>query len=240
MDNGNEVRNWYNRFSERQRTTGVNLRHYRLCNEIIRAGLRKNSSVLEIGCGVGTLTGLLYRYIKNNGLLVATDISDMSISLARQSLPKSNHLKFIAADIIHFSYPGKFDFIILPDVLEHIPEAHHAQLFQVITSHMHEDSVVIINVPHPKVAEYLQLHHPEQLQIIDLAIHVDALMKDIYSHNLILESYKSYSLFNNAREYVLIILRMNTSVSWKPRTRWQIIRTKMAERVRYAWLTIRH
>ena len=78
-----EVSNWYNSYSVRQLKTGVNLRHYTIINELIGAGLKRNSRVLEIGCGVGTLTGLMLRYLRR-GMVVSTDISDESVEIARQ------------------------------------------------------------------------------------------------------------------------------------------------------------
>ena len=67
---------------------GVNLRHFMIMDHLIRFGLRKDSKVLEIGCGIGKLTGLLYKYIKR-GKIVGMDISNESVEIARKRIPKS-------------------------------------------------------------------------------------------------------------------------------------------------------
>ena len=97
-------------------------------NELIKSGLRKDSVVLEVGCGVGTLTVLLNKFL-SKGKLVATDISDESIEKAKKRIPNSNKIDFFVTDMKDFSYSQKFDFIVLPDVLEHIPIDQHKELF---------------------------------------------------------------------------------------------------------------
>ena len=91
MSNSKDVRGWYNNFSKNQTETGVNIRHYKIMNELIKSGLRKDSVVLEVGCGVGTLTVLLNKFL-SKGKLVATDISDESIEKAKKRIPNSNKI----------------------------------------------------------------------------------------------------------------------------------------------------
>ena len=124
MSNSKDVRGWYNNFSKNQTETGVNIRHYKIMNELIKSGLRKDSVVLEVGCGVGTLTVLLNKFL-SKGKLVATDISDEAIEKAKQRIPNSNKIDIFVTDMKDFSYSQKFDFIVLPDVLEHIPIDQH-------------------------------------------------------------------------------------------------------------------
>ena len=77
MDPGSEVSNFYDTFTQYELKSGVNLRHYTIFNAVIQSGLRRNHTVLEIGCGIGQLTGLLHRYLRK-GKLVSTDISPES------------------------------------------------------------------------------------------------------------------------------------------------------------------
>ncbi|MBK9735605.1 MAG: class I SAM-dependent methyltransferase [Saprospiraceae bacterium] len=199
-----KFRNWYNDFSKQQIKTSINLRHYTLFNKIVNAGLKKESKILEIGCGIGTLTGLLYSYNKF-GHIVAADISDESIEIAKRRIGISERIDYVVTDMITFEYKHKFDFIILPDVMEHIPVEQHENLFKVISIHMHPSSKVVINIPHPKAIEFLRKNSPEKLQIIDQPLSADKLISDAYQNNLVLESYNSYSIFNNQHDFAFII-----------------------------------
>jgi trans-aconitate 2-methyltransferase len=227
-----EVSNWYNRYSERQLKTGVNLRHYTIINELIGAGLKRNSRVLEIGCGVGILTGLMLRYLRR-GMVVSTDISDESVEIARQLYGGTRRAEFIATDMKGFSHPGKFDFIVLADVLEHIPASEHADLFARIAEHMHEKSLIFINLPHPKALDYIRIHKPELLQIIDQSIPANSLINDVYSNGLRLIEYSSRSIFDMESDYAMIWLKLDSPVTLCPLPKRCIIMKKLRARIRF-------
>lgn len=232
MHTTRDIQDWYNGFTKRQVATGINLRHYTIMNHLFRSGLRKNHSVLEIGCGIGTLTELLHKYLIR-GKIVATDISDGSIEIARQRLKNPANIDFIVTDMREFSYPEQFDFIILPDVLEHIPIEDHQELFKNMSDHMHEHSTLVIHLPHPKALDFVRNHKPEELQIIDQSIAADSLLKDAYDNGLILVNYTSYSLFNKERDYVFVEFKKNNDTVLTPYSRFFISRKKFIERMRY-------
>lgn len=232
MNESVKVKAWYNGFSSKQVKTGVNLRHYRLMNELIAGGLRAGSNVLEAGCGVGTLTSLLHTYIKR-GKIVSIDISDKSVEIAAGRFPKSRRVEFIATDIMDFQYPAKFDFIILADVLEHIPVEQHKALFGVLADHMHADSQIFINIPHPLALDYIRKNNPEQLQIIDQSLSAGKLTEDICHNDLTLVNYRSYSLFNREHDYVLIWLKKKGEIILNPLPKLCIIRRKLVARIRF-------
>ncbi len=232
MESKEEIKKWYNTFSEKQVATGTNLRHYAIFNKLIDSGLRKNHSVLEIGCGIGTLTKLVYGFLKK-GELVATDISDESIEIAKKRMPPSKRINFLVTDMKDFSYPKKFDFIVLPDVLEHIPIEQHKDLFEVICKHMHHESLVIINIPHPKALDFLSIHSPEKLQIIDQSISADTMINNAYTADLELIDYISYSIFNKENDSVLIRFKKNNAITLTPLSKLVIIRRKSIERIKY-------
>ena len=225
------VEQYYDEYSVQQLKKGLNLRHFKIFNKTVACGLKKEHSVLEIGCGIGTLTGLLAKYLKK-GKLVAVDISPKSIEIAKARIGKTDRLEFFVTDMQDFSYPGKFDFIILPDVLEHIPIEQHNQLFGVLRRLMHDNSVIIINIPHPKNIEFNREFFPERLQIIDQALRADDLLNTIYAHDLILETYEAYKIFSDVPDYAFIKLAVNKPLHFKTQFLGKIIARKLFERIK--------
>ncbi len=232
MSSNNDIRKWYNNFSKAQLSTGVNLRHYRIMNHLSDYGLKNDSTVLEIGCGIGTLTGLIHRVVRK-GKLVATDISDESIEIAKNRIPKSTSIEFVVTDMQDFTHAIKFDFVVLPDVLEHIPMEQHDQLFKNIAALMHENSVIVIHIPHPKALDYSRKYTPEILQIVDQSITAKQMIDSTYKNDLVLIDYKSYSVFNNVPDYVLATFRKEYAVTLKSLPKSIIIFRKLTARLRF-------
>ena len=232
MSNSKDVRGWYNNFSKNQTETGLNIRHYKIMNELIKSGLRKDSVVLEVGCGVGTLTVLLNKFL-SKGKLVATDISDESIEKAKKRIPNSSKIDFFVTDMKDFSYLQKFDFIVLPDVLEHIPIDQHKELFSCFEENMNEKSMIFIHVPHPRMIENVRKLNPERLQIIDQSIEADRLLSDACANHLTLVSYEPYALFQDKNDYVVIKFIKNNFVNYSPISKFSIIYKKTIERIKF-------
>ena len=122
------IADFYDRYVPRQLAAGVNARHELIHDLAVDNGLRDGMRVLEIGCGVGTLTSLLARRLAN-GSLLAVDLSPGSIEQATTRLRRYPHVRFAVADAVTAELPGPFDMIILPDVLEHVPADQHVRLF---------------------------------------------------------------------------------------------------------------
>ncbi len=202
-----DVRKFYNEYVPRQRSVGVNIRHLSILKRLKKAGLTDSSTVLEIGCGIGTLTSLLARVVRN-GKIVATDISDESIAHARKELKHTN-IEFITADIIDHSLTRKFDLIVLADVLEHVPIEYHPAIFKNLSSMMLADSVLAINIPFPLFNAWAIENTPEKMQIIDQALHTDDLLSAAYPAGLHLAQLESYSLWTSPCDYQWIIFHKN-------------------------------
>jgi len=237
MKTSEETQEWYNSFADEQIKAGVNIRHYTLMRHFFNLGLKRNHSVLEIGCGIGTLTGLLNKYL-NKGKLVAADISDKSIETAKRRIKNSQNIEFVVTDMKDFSSPEKFDFIILPDVLEHIPIEQHQNLFRITANLMHDNSQLVIHIPHPKMIDFIRINTPEKLQIIDQAISADKLLNDAYHNNLALVNYLSYSLYYYEKDYVLINFKKNIPVNFNAYSKNIIVKNKFIARVIYFLKTL--
>jgi trans-aconitate 2-methyltransferase len=229
-DQSKIVSDFYDKFSRSQVKTGINLRHFYLFNRLKKFGLKRNSSVLEIGCGIGTLTGLIAKYIKRGRMLV-TDISPENIAIARRRLEGYPNLVFEVSDMSDFDAGRKFDFIVLADVIEHIPVDAHPGLFETLTRHMHSGSIVFIHVPHPKSIEYFEKNDRSKLQIIDQAIYANVLVSNAERCGMILHKYFAYSLFHKENDYVLATFGLAGAINFTSVPRLKIILRKMYHRI---------
>ncbi|MDH5597667.1 MAG: class I SAM-dependent methyltransferase [Cyclobacteriaceae bacterium] len=200
----NKIADFYDNFSESQVKTGTNLRHYHLVNVLKENGLTSSSSLFEIGCGIGTVTKLLAGKI-GKGKLVATDISPKTIEIARKRLPEN--VELYVSDMQVLPCEGTFDFILLADVLEHIPVEQHPVLFQNIRKLCHAKSKVIMNIPNPEFLDLMRNKHPEALQVIDQSLYANQLTPVFEQNGFWVDKMVSYSLFYTYPDYQLIVLK---------------------------------
>lgn len=201
-----QVSDWYDGFTAHQSKLGINIRHRTILKNAKRAGLKDGMRVLEIGCGIGTVTSLLAKTVPG-GRILAVDISPKSIAIAKANLQRYRNVGFLVSDMGDFRSPDRFDFVVLPDVIEHIPVDQHPQLFATIAKHLDPEARVLINVPNAQLLEHLHTHDPGVLQVIDQPIHFDRLMDAIYRAGLVLVSLTSYGLQFAHAEYHSIVLR---------------------------------
>lgn len=196
---------------EKQNLTKPNSRHYTILKNLKRAGLKNDSVVLEIGCGIGTLTALVAKNI-SSGFIVAADISPETIDFDKHKHSSFKNIEFLVSDMTNFSHTKKFDFVVLPDVLEHIPAEAHGNIFKTIRTLIHDKSVVLINIPDPRCLEWFHQYKPDMLQIIDQPLYTDKLLSAIYPHGFYLESLESYALGYYQHDYQSLILRPNIAL----------------------------
>jgi trans-aconitate 2-methyltransferase len=201
-----EVEQFYNDFAYRQRKTGVNQRHRLIMHHLKNAGLIRNHHVLEIGCGIGTLTSLLANWLRY-GSLVSVDISQESIRIARENLKQCSNLHLIHGDITETDIDQNFDVVVLPDVLEHIPVEHHSALFAKISELLKHDGFVFINIPNPEYLAWCHIHKKELLQIIDQPLYPNELLQHIYANKLIVTDLKTYSVWVRDGDYQYLVLK---------------------------------
>jgi cyclopropane fatty-acyl-phospholipid synthase-like methyltransferase len=226
-----DVKNWYNSFSANQVKTGTNIRHFNILSELVDSGLKRGHRVLEIGCGIGTLTGLINQYLKK-GKLVATDISNESIEIAKKTIKGANKIDFIVTDMIGFKSDDKFDFIVLPDVMEHIPLEQHEALFKTMANCIHDESIIFIHIPHPTALDSLRRTSPEKLQIIDQSISAKDMIINASAANLRLIEYRAYSLTAKQTDYVFIKFKKDTPFDLIQLPKSKIIKKKTLLRLR--------
>lgn len=211
-----QISGYYDGFSDHLKKIGINIRHRTIYYNLRKFGLKNNHQVLEIGCGIGQVTGLIAKYLKF-GSIRSVDISPTNIENAKRRLAGFANIEFTVTDMTDFKSEKKYDFVVLPDVLEHIPFEQHKNLFAVIAAHTHPNSSVFINIPSPHFQDYLSKAKPEMQQIVDLALHGDLLYPVFYQNGFYIHSLRTYSLAVEECDYQQIVLR----------------KKKILERVRY-------
>ncbi|MBC7873212.1 MAG: class I SAM-dependent methyltransferase [Ferruginibacter sp.] len=185
---------FYDNFIASQVESGINDRIYGLYRRLCKMGLKDGSAVLEIGCGIGTLTYLLGRKVKQ-GRIEATDLSPKSVEYAKNHLQQPN-LVFYAGDILQLEPQNKlFDYILLFDVIEHIPVEDHAVLFKRIYRWMKDDSWLLINIPNPGYILFDQENNPAALQELDQPVYLDHLAPVLGNAGLEISQFETYSVW---------------------------------------------
>jgi 2-polyprenyl-3-methyl-5-hydroxy-6-metoxy-1,4-benzoquinol methylase len=237
-DNYPNTAKFYDNFNTESARSPINERIIYLYSRILKLGISSDSECLEIGCGPGKLTFLLSVKIKE-GSIEAFDISPKSIELARKKVshPKVN---FSVSNILEYVPRSKtFDMIFLFDVLEHIPEENHPEIFTKIASWMKDQSLLLVNIPNPNYILFARKFRPESLQEIDQAITLDKLSNAVYAAGLEINSFETYSIWaENDYQFMQIKKRvpyMETLLS-SQRTIFQ----KAMVRIKREWWKLRY
>lgn len=228
------VVNFYDQFAEKQQKTGINSRHLSILDKVKTAGLKGNHRILEVGCGIGTVSHLLATQV-TEGAVLAVDISPESIEKAKVLWKAQANLKFEVSDMSDFDKGGeKFDFFVFPDVLEHIPVEQHDRLFQNISAHSHADSVILIHIPAPRYLQWMIENEPEKLQVIDQPLDTGRLVSTLGSHGFYLEKMETYPLFFAEKDYQYFVFRAAKPVKTStPLSKWTVLRERLSIRLKY-------
>lgn len=210
MTDKHQVEEFYDTFVATQDKIGVSVRHRIIHKNLKSIGLKENSNVLEIGCGIGTVSSLIINSIPH-GIFLGCDISPKSITYANQTFGKSN-AKFMVSDMSSFTSDIKFDFIVFPDVLEHIPVEQHNNLFKNISKVCSKNAKILINIPEPNSLNWFRENKPEVLQIIDQSLSMQDLLNNTYPHGFSVQSIEPYSIHTTVDNYLKIVLVKNSKV----------------------------
>jgi SAM-dependent methyltransferase len=120
----------------------------------------EGASVLEVGCGIGNLLAAL-----KPSLGVGVDFSSAMISLAKLRHP---HLQWICGEASRFKLEGKFDYIILSDIVNDHPDVQ--ALLEHLRQFAHERTRLVLNFfnnlwrPIMAIAEQLEWKAPNPPQ----------------------------------------------------------------------------
>lgn len=231
MKSVEEVKAFYDQDTLKKYSIRNNLRHFRIILKLNELGIGKAKNVLEIGCGNGGVTRLIAQ--KTKGKIVGIDISETTIKAAKDNLKQFSNVELFAVDLFDFKTNQQFDFILLLDVLEHIPFSQHDGIIQRISELLEENGTVFIHIPEPSYNEWASENTPEGMQVIDLAVHSGDLVATCYKHNLYLTELKSYSIFHEESDYQYIVLtKLPAARTYRKRSKMQIIREKQLSKLK--------
>jgi trans-aconitate 2-methyltransferase len=223
-----DVADYYNKVwagIEEKTSNKPNTRHFLIFKNLKRAGLKINSKVLEIGCGSASLTHMVAKFV-TEGKIVGTDISNETIELNRRKYASFKNMEFHVSNMTDFMSSETFDFVVIPDVLEHIPKEEHENIFKTILKVTHENSTLLINNPEPNLLSWYHKTKPGILQIIDQPLHLNYLANLIYSHGFFIESVTPFAISLDVAEYQSIVCRRNTTFD----------KMKQNAKVKQAWV----
>lgn len=197
MKTQKEISDFYDKYTEQQQKMWHNERHYFLLEQLKKSGLKTNSVILEIGCGIGTMTNLIAPFIKK-GKIVSTDISPKSIELAKAHNKQFKNIEFINANSVDFTFPElNYDFVILFDVLEHIQTVNRIGFIHNIARAMQNKSKLLINVPAPHAHIHAIEHFPEQMQIVEIPVFINEISTVLTQNQLEITSFFTYDMWQN-------------------------------------------
>ena len=223
---GKEVSSYYDKLwaeLEDKNVNRINSRHRIIRHKLKKLGLKKDSSLLEVGCGNGLLTSFIAQYL-TQGKITAADISPASIEYARKKYATHSNINFVVSDLSDFDAQTTFDYIVFPDVLEHIPIEQHRNIFRLARKMSHEKTTVFINIPNPRALKWYAEHQPEALQIIDQQLDASVLLADIYANDFYLESFETYALHLEEPDYQCLVVRPNADIkSVTPKSKAELL-----------------
>ena len=82
--------------------------------------IQDGQKVLDIGCGIGLVAQSIALAHKNSEVL-GIDMDEPRLKQAKASI-KLKNLAFVYGDVTKLNFPGKWDVIVLSNVLEHLEE----------------------------------------------------------------------------------------------------------------------
>lgn len=117
----------------------------------------------------------------------------------------------MCSDILELNLGRTFDFILIADVLEHIPIVFHQKLFAVLKEHSFPGTLVFVYLPNPLYTDYVRAKNPQKLQIVDESVYLGDFLKKVYEGGFELIYLSLYSI-ECPEQYVQIILRRMLSL----------------------------
>ena len=227
-----EVKDFYDSFNLNRKGVYRNLRHYKIINTLFKEGLKKHHSLLEVGCGAGPISIVIASFLKK-GHFLGMDISPKSIKFLNALFKDKQNVNFVASDIGDFNTDKKFDFILMADVLEHIPIEIHEQTFSKLAENCREGGKLIINIPTAEFIKWQEIHEPDIIQIIDQALPTSHVVSLANKYGFVCLYTKKHILFQKSSDFELFVFeKTNGTTDFNKRKKSLIILDKTKNRIK--------
>jgi SAM-dependent methyltransferase len=171
------VRGFYEEFAARFVEDYVhgNERVKRQCQFFSKVLPKDSGRILVLGCGSGETAFHIATRIAPRGRILAVDISAAALEIATKVF-SHERIEYRQADAIEQMPDGEWEYVILPDVYEHIPREQRKTFHAGLSSLMSEESVVLLTVPSP--AKQMSLRASGKgLQLIDEIVTLEDLVE---------------------------------------------------------------
>lgn len=163
----------------------------------------KAANILIIGCGAGQQAYYIATKIAKNAKILAVDISTENLRIA-DKFNKHPNIEYRKVDITNDNIEGSWDYILLPDVYEHIPRDKQVALHDKIRTVSSDKCRIIFTVPSPYHQALLR-EKGEGLQIVDEDIILDDFVSAAEGIEGVLVYFQMVSVWNQ-NDYVYAVI----------------------------------
>lgn len=157
------------------------------------ANLKTGDVVLDVGTGTGVMIRFILERIKDTGKIVAVDISENMIQIARGKYAQKN-INFICDDVFNLEYDSFFDVIVCYSVFPHFEEKEKIikKFYTMLKMGgkliiCHSQSREIINNMHLSLPWPINNHYLPEASILS-----DMLKKERFEINHSIDSHEMY------------------------------------------------
>lgn len=117
--------------------------HKNRFNEIRKQFSRKGT-VLDLGCGPGSLLAFLSPVIESG---IGVDVAKKQIHFASQKFKDNKKLAWMSGNALELHLNKKFDYVIICELIEHIPQADSIKLLRFVKTLLKKNGRCIITTP---------------------------------------------------------------------------------------------
>jgi 1-acyl-sn-glycerol-3-phosphate acyltransferase len=110
--------------------------------EIFHQLVPKQGKILDIGCGYGFMSYMLY-FTANQREITGIDYDEEKTSMANNCFSKPATVNFMHADVMQFEFEN-YDSIIMADMLHYLQPADQKLIVQRSIDHLHKGGILII------------------------------------------------------------------------------------------------
>lgn len=200
------IATYYDDFSKRLLRDYIrgNRRVERAARRVQSVFQSSTSSVLDVGCGVGTTSD---SYVRSHPSLTVTgvDISPVNIEVATK-LFASPRCKFAVSDLSVPPAGAPFDVIALIDVYEHVPARKRPEFNRTLGECLAPQGTAILTFPSEAHQLWLERNSPNELQVVDEVIRLGHVAELADTLNACVSLYECVTIWRPG-DYVHVVLK---------------------------------